>query len=74
MLSYLLATGHEGIEISALVRSEDHAYELRTMGVIPITFKGLDDLDLIKETASRHDGTFLIAIVDLLSRKFLTRS
>lgn len=62
MLSHLLATGHEDVEISALVRSGDHAYELRTMGIIPIIFKGLDDLDLIKETASRHNGIFLIPL------------
>jgi len=43
------------LEVSALVRGEDKAASLSSLGVRPILFKDLDDLDVIRTAASEHD-------------------
>ncbi|KAI9045670.1 NAD-dependent epimerase/dehydratase [Aspergillus affinis] len=49
------STNASNYSISALVRNAEHVSTLNARAVKPILFKGLDDLDTIKEGASEHD-------------------
>ncbi|KUJ11031.1 NAD(P)-binding protein [Mollisia scopiformis] len=55
VLAQILKSNHDDVRISALVRSSEHADIIRNLGVESILFKGLDQLDLIKASASEHD-------------------
>ncbi|KAK7414787.1 hypothetical protein QQX98_006389 [Neonectria punicea] len=45
----------KGCEFTVLVRKESHINALRGQGVNVVKFSGLDDLDLVREVAARHD-------------------
>lgn len=44
------------LSISALIRRPEQAARLQSLGVKPLEFKGLDDLDACRDAASQHDG------------------
>ena len=48
------------LQISALVRSEEQAKRFTGIGVTPILFTDLDDVEVIQKAASEHDGEFLL--------------
>ncbi|KAL8371166.1 hypothetical protein RB595_001149 [Gaeumannomyces hyphopodioides] len=59
VLTTLLASSEPAIKassISALVRKEEQAAVLRGLGVEPILFKGLDDVDALRRAAAEHDA------------------
>ncbi|KAF4190006.1 hypothetical protein CNMCM7927_005816 [Aspergillus lentulus] len=43
------------LSISALIRRPEQAARLQSLGVKPLEFKGLDDLDACRDAASQHD-------------------
>ncbi|RLL95297.1 hypothetical protein CFD26_103992 [Aspergillus turcosus] len=43
------------LSISALIRRPEQAAKLQSLGVKPLQFKGLDDLDACRDAASQHD-------------------
>lgn len=43
------------LSISALIRREEQATKLESMGVKPLFFDGLDDLESCKKAASQHN-------------------
>ncbi|KAG2412867.1 hypothetical protein HFD88_010424 [Aspergillus terreus] len=43
------------LSVSALIRRPEQAAALENLGVKPIQFKGLDDLDACRDAASHHD-------------------
>ncbi|KLU89199.1 hypothetical protein MAPG_08173 [Magnaporthiopsis poae ATCC 64411] len=59
VLTTLLASSEpaiKGSSISVLVRKEEQAAVLRGLGVNPIIFKGLDDVEALRRAASEHDA------------------
>jgi nucleoside-diphosphate-sugar epimerase len=44
-----------GVQLSALVRSAAHRDAVRAIGITPIHFEGLQDLEAIRKAASAHD-------------------
>lgn len=52
----LQSPGFANLCVSALIRRPGQATALKTLGVKPIQFKGLDDLDACRDAASHHDG------------------
>lgn len=59
VLTTLLASSELVIKrssISALVRKEEQAAVLRGLGVNPVLFKGLDDVETLRRAASEHDA------------------
>lgn len=56
MLQTLVDDFGSAISLSALVRSEANFDALKKMGVHPIYFNGLHDLETIKRVASEHQG------------------
>ena len=58
MLSRIFFLPKETPQISALVRSKEARDAVLALVATPIHFDGLQDLDVIKDAASRHDGTF----------------
>lgn len=56
VLSQILSTGNDNVKISALVRSEKYAEKLRELGVEPILFRVLEDVEVIEKTARHHDS------------------
>ncbi|KAG8671910.1 hypothetical protein FPOAC2_05270 [Fusarium poae] len=58
VLSTILTSSHpslKNIHITVLVRRQDQADILSSLGVTPILFKSLDDTELLTEAASTHD-------------------
>jgi hypothetical protein len=49
----------KNLHISALVRNEAHAKRISELGVTPILFKNLDDVEVIRKAASESDGLYL---------------
>jgi hypothetical protein len=47
------------LRLSALIRRPAQAATLDSLGVKPIQFKGLDDLDACRDAASHHDGMYV---------------
>ncbi|KAL8304524.1 hypothetical protein RB597_004324 [Gaeumannomyces tritici] len=59
VLATLLASSEPALKasrISALVRKEEQAAVLRGLGVDPILFRGLDDVDALRRAAADHDA------------------
>ncbi|RGP76944.1 nad dependent epimerase dehydratase family [Fusarium longipes] len=58
VLNTILTSSHpslKNIHITALVRRQDQADILSSLGVTPVLFKSLDDTELLTEEASNHD-------------------
>ncbi|KAH7150569.1 NAD dependent epimerase/dehydratase family protein [Dactylonectria estremocensis] len=58
VLTALMKSSHPLLrecEFTALVRHEPHADALRHKGINVLMFSGLDDLDIVREVAARHD-------------------
>jgi hypothetical protein len=49
----------KSLQISALVRSEEQAKRLTELGVTPILFTDLNDVEVIQKAASEHDGEYI---------------
>ena len=56
VLAQILKSNHGALKLSALVRSPAHSEMVRKLEVEPILFRGLDELDTIKTSASEHDS------------------
>jgi hypothetical protein len=56
VLAELLQLKSQDITISAFVRSAVHRDAVKLLGVTPIHFDGLHDLETIRKEASKHDG------------------
>jgi hypothetical protein len=56
VLAEILQSNVSDITISAFVRSAKHRDAVRLLGVTPVHFDGLHDLDTIRTEASKHDG------------------
>jgi uncharacterized protein YbjT (DUF2867 family) len=53
----------KNLQISVLVRSEEQAKRFTELGVTPILFTDLNDVEVIQKAASEHDGEFLLYTV-----------
>jgi hypothetical protein len=60
VLAEILSSKFDGITISAFVRSAESRDAVRSLGVTPIHFDGLSDLDTIRKEAAEHDGRWTI--------------
>lgn len=61
ILAELLKSPDE-YEISALVRNEEQAAILQKVGVTPVLFSGLDDLETNRRAAAQNDGVLHLVI------------
>jgi hypothetical protein len=72
IIAELLRSPASKLSISALIRRSEQAAKLDSLGVKPILFDGLDDLEACINAASQHDRTDILSLskslLDLLTR------
>jgi hypothetical protein len=68
VLAEILQSKNNSITVSALVRSAAHRDAVRLLGVTPIHFDGLHDLETIRQEAAKHDSKKVsIIVLDMYS-------
>jgi hypothetical protein len=58
VLAEILRSTDLDIAISAFVRSVEQRDAVKLLGITPIHFEGLHDLQTIQNEASKHDGKY----------------